>query len=223
MTARTYLDRRNAYSYPAVGLGGSPSRLLEQTFTSITAMEDHHRALLRSGDHAKAVVGYLSVLYWGHYSGQHQQSLRHRALAKVRLAKDRVRLLGIPEVAARIREAVELVDTAEYGEALLELSQLPQLKFAFASKVCAFILPEKCGVIDSVIAAAHRRFDFALDPRGYVRKNAANADRYARYCSFLATKASDLNSRGQTFKWRDRDGTRCKWRAVDVERAMYEA
>jgi hypothetical protein len=186
-------------------------------------MEYHHRTLLRSGDDAKAVIGYLSALYWGHYSGKHQRSLRPRAFARVRLAKDASGRLGISEVAARIRDAVKMVDTAEYGEALLKLSQLPQIKFAFASKLCAFMLPEKCGVIDSVIVAAHRGFGFAVDPGGFVRTNTANADRYAGYCSFLTTTASDLNSRGQAFKWRDRDGTLCNWRAVDVERAMYEA
>src|SRR5687768_14362380 len=71
MTARRYLTLRNAYLYPAVGLDGSPGVLIEREFTSIRAMEDHHRQLLRSKDDAKAVVGYLSVLYWGHFSGQH--------------------------------------------------------------------------------------------------------------------------------------------------------
>jgi hypothetical protein len=64
----------------------------------------------------------------------------------------------------------------------------PQLKFAFASKVCAFILPEKCGVVDSVIVAAHPQLGFEVDPRGYVRKNKANADRYTEYCALLGSE-----------------------------------
>lgn len=223
MTAKEYLARRNEYLYPAVGLDGAPGRLVEREFASIRAVEDHHRRLLRSSGDARAVVGYLSVLYWGHSSGKHQRSLRPRALARVRLAQTVVGHLGVSTVAARIRKAVDLVDAGHYGEALIELSHLPQLKFAFASKVCAFILPEQCGVIDSVIATAHRQFGFALDPGGYVRTNAANARRYTKYCAFLATVSSDLNAKGHAFKWRDRDGTRRPWRAVDVERAMYEA
>jgi hypothetical protein len=222
MNARAYLKSRNKYRYPAVGLQGSVSQLEVREFSTIRAMEKHHRRLLRSKDDADVVFGYLSVLYWGHYSGQDRRTRGARALARVRLATTRVSDLGVPEVAARLRRAIELLDAAKPGEALVELSQLPQLKFAFASKVCAFILPEKCGVVDSVIANARRRFKFEVDRGGFVRKNSANAARYADYCAFLVRKASDLNARGQAFKWRDRDGTRCSWRAVDVERAMYE-
>jgi hypothetical protein len=237
MTASAYLARRNQYSYPAVGLGGSIARSVQRKFASLTAMENHHRTLLRSEDDARAVLGYLSVLYWGHYSGQRQRSLGPRALSRVRLAKEgadrrrnghveRIRGvadLGVPVVAAKIRRAVGLVDTGQYGEALKALSYLPQLNFAFASKVCAFILPERCGVIDSVIAAAYPHLGFERDPGGYVRNNKTNADRYTKYCEFLAAEASKLNAKGHDFRWRDLDGAMRLWRAVDVERAMYEA
>jgi len=237
MTATAYLARRNSYSYPAVGLGGSLERPVERKFSSLAAMENHHRTLLRSDDDASAVLGYLSVLYWGHYSGQRQISLGPRALSRVRLAKEGtnrernghserlrgVADLGVPMVAAIIRKAVGLVDTGRCGEALEALSSLPQLNFAFASKVCAFILPEECGVIDSVIAAAYPQLGFERDPGGYVRKNKANAERYTKYCAFLAAEANRLNAKGREFMWRDLDGARSPWRAVDIERAMYEA
>ena len=70
MTPAQYLACRNAYAYPAVGLNGCLASYAHRTFASIRSMEDHHRALLRSPDDATAVFGYLSVIYWGHYSGQ---------------------------------------------------------------------------------------------------------------------------------------------------------
>src|SRR5438093_13525641 len=70
ITAAEYVARRNAYAYPAVGLGGCLITLAQRTFLSIRSMENHHRFLLRSQDDESAVLGYLSVIYWGHYSGQ---------------------------------------------------------------------------------------------------------------------------------------------------------
>jgi hypothetical protein len=206
-------------------------------FNSLKAMEDHHRRPLRSEDDAMAVFGYLSVLYWGHYSGQDQISRGPRALGRVRLAKggadrkrkgqsERMRGVidrGVKVIAADIRKAVRLVDTGQCGEALKVLSKLPRLNFAFASKVCAFTLPEKCGVVDSVIAEACPRFGFEVDQGGYVRNNNTNAAHYTKYCGFLTREASTLNAAGPAFMWRDLDGSLCPWRAVDVERAMYEA
>jgi hypothetical protein len=46
-----------------------------------------------------------------------------------------VKDLGVNHVAAIVREAAKLVDNKKYGEALMALTELPGLKFAFASKV----------------------------------------------------------------------------------------
>ena len=198
-------------------------------------MEGHHRSLLRSYDDDTAVFGYLSVVYWGHYSGQDKIPRAARALGKVRLAKegtDRekngrvermrgVADLGLGTVAESIRQAAALADAGKYGDALKVLSTLAQLNFAFSSKVCAFLLPEQCGVVDSVIAAAHRQFRFEVDSGGYVRNNSANAANYTSYCAFLSREAQVLNNSGPTFMWRDTDNVLCKWRAVDIERALY--
>lgn len=235
MTPQEYLTRRNAYAYPVVGLEGTCEGYAHTAFTTIRSMDDHHRSLLRSLDDDMCVLGYLSVIYWGHYSGQDQIIRAPRALGKVRLAKDgasterhgeatRIRgvtELGVNTVAARIRAATVLVDRGSYGDALRLLVTLPQLQFAFASKVCAFLLPEQCGVIDSVIAAAHQEFGFDVDRNGYVRTNSKNVRSYNQYCAFLSNKAQALNAMGPQFQWRDLDGTLCRWRAADVERAMY--
>ena len=74
--------------------------------------------------------------------------------------------------------------------------------------LCAFILPESCGVIDSVIAAAYPHLGFERDPGGYVKNNKTNADRDMKQCEFLAAEASKLNAKGHDFMWRDLDGAR---------------
>jgi hypothetical protein len=47
MTTGEYLSRRSVYSYPAVGLDGSPENYVDRSFESCRAMEDYHRNLLR--------------------------------------------------------------------------------------------------------------------------------------------------------------------------------
>jgi len=100
------------------------------------------------------------------------------------------------------------------------LTELPGLQFAFASKVVAFLRPETCGVIDSIIAGKFNKFGFALAGK-YVRNSRENGNRYDAYCDFLTNTAAGLNAQGEHLKWTDRDGARHEWRAIDIERAMY--
>ena len=78
-----------------------------------------------------------------------------------------------------------MVDERHHGNAVIALSELRQLKFAFASKVCAFLLPEKCSVIDSVGADHHRQLGLEVDGGSYVRRNNTNVANYNKYCAFL--------------------------------------
>ena len=94
MTPAQDLIHRNAYSYPAIGLDGTLQHYTDRRFPSLVAMEDYHHKLLRSQNDNDSCLGYLSVVYWGHYSGQDQVVRSQRALGKVRLAlhgKDRNR------------------------------------------------------------------------------------------------------------------------------------
>jgi len=81
-----------------------------------------------------------------------------------------------------------------YAEALGLLCDLPQLRPAFASKVCAFLAPTKCGVVDSVMVKNYPRFGFSVDGDGYVTNTSKNRSNYAGYCSFLQEQAGTLNS-----------------------------
>jgi len=230
-----YLAKRNAYWYPAVGLAGCLEYWREVPFSSTHQMDCHHKELLVSGENEKTVLGYLSTIFWGYYGGQNRVIRPERAQGKARLALDgterkkktRVerimgaRDVGLDFVAGKICAAHECLTSDHYGDALKLLSELPQLGFAFASKICAFLAPAKCGVIDSVIARRYPQFGFSVDKGGYVKNTSSNRSKYASYCSFLQGQAATLNLKGQEFLWKDRDNSCHAWRAVDVERALF--
>ncbi|QTC00858.1 hypothetical protein JYG33_05155 [Alcaligenes sp. SORT26] len=225
---------RNAYAYPAIALTGTLSELTQIEFESTSKLDMYLNRLLRSEEDSQAVIGYASVLFWGHVSGQDGRLRAPRAHGRVRLAlngRDRthrgsiqrmrgVSDFGIDVVAAHIREATQSIAANDYAWALQALNNIPQLQIAFSSKLCAFIDPTKCGVVDSVIADKFPQFGFEL-AKGFIKNTSANRARYTDYCMFLQSTAQELNSVERCKKWTDRDGVQHSWRALDVERALY--
>jgi hypothetical protein len=226
MKLEELVENRNAYKYPAVGLSGSLEAWTKEDFTSTLQMDRHHHQLLTSLDDASTVFGYLSAVFWGHFSGRDGTDNFGRADSRAKLARKAIqggRAGGVGRASDTIREARNLLESDQCGNALRLLWKLPQLGPAFASKVCAFLAPGKCGVVDSVIASSHPDFAFRTNPKGYVKRLTENAHSSDKYCSFLRGKAEELNEKGNEFRWKDRDGTLQPWQAVDVERALYEA
>ncbi len=86
ITPEEFAAKRNAYSYPAVGLDGCIESWEQVDFLSTWQMDRHHHELLTSLDDTKAVLGYLSVVFWGHFSGKDGVPRASRAHAKVGLA-----------------------------------------------------------------------------------------------------------------------------------------
>ncbi|CAB3709740.1 hypothetical protein [Achromobacter aegrifaciens] len=225
---------RNEYAYPAMALTGTLSDLGQIVFDSTSKLDQYQKELLHSDDDNQAVLGYASALFWGHVSGQDRRLRSERALGKVLLALNGVDRIvkgkpqrmrgandfGIDVVARHIRDAKYCLQTDDYASALKTLNCLPQLKIAFSSKVCAFLAPEKCGVIDSVIAEKFPQFGFEV-AEGFVKSNVANLERYKDYCLYLQHTAQVLNDSDEHTTWTDRDGTQHAWRALDVERALY--
>ncbi|EGH29587.1 MULTISPECIES: hypothetical protein [Pseudomonas syringae group] len=227
-------EHREAYSYPFVGLTGTVGQHSHIEFNTSSELDAYHHQLLRSTQNEQSVLGYLSVLYWGHYATSKGATNRNRALSKVQGAikgssfvrkgvnSRRRGLVDLPhdQAVRLIREAITLVDSARYGEAISVLCALPQLKFAFASKIVAFLSPSTCGVIDSVIAKKNPEFGFKMSGK-YVSTASENFQHYEKYCALLFAKAEALNDLGASARWVDRDGRSYPWRALDVERAFY--
>lgn len=228
------LRRRNSYSYPAIGLEGQAPNWRELNFPSTSRLDAYLTKNLNSSDSNEVMLGYIAVLFWGHASGADGRDIRARAHGKVRLAyqgTSRVvkgkeqRMRGVLDLGERvvvdhIQSAIEHLQNDRFGSALAELNRLPQIQIAFSSKLCAFISPEKCGVIDSKIAENFPEIGFSLR-NGYVTDTVANRERYGEYCLWLQEKAASLNADAIHAQWVDRDGNKNQWRAVDVERALY--
>lgn len=228
------LSRRTAYSYPAITVEGTSLNWKEIVFSSTFALDACLTQRLNSNNTADVILGYIGTLFWGHASSADGRDIRARAHGKLRLAyeganrviggkKQRMRGvldIGESEVVGHIRSAIEHIHSDRYGRALSELNRLPQLQVAFSSKLCAFIAPEKCGVIDSKIAESFPDIGFALR-NGYVTDCVKNREKYREYCLWLQSKAVTLNSDLMHAHWIDRDGQKRSWRAVDVERALY--
>ena len=186
-------------------------------------MERHLYRLFRSPNPADVVIGYLSVIYWGHYLGRRGKPNAPRALSKVHVAVDALNKKGLKDedTAALIRTAASLLRMRRSALAIETLMKLPQLKMAFASKVCSFLDSDCHGVIDRVIARKYRKLGFAFDAAGHVSNGRDNVLAYVQYCRFLTRQARFLNSLGTAYRWREHAGGNRRWRAVDVERALY--
>lgn len=228
------LQRRNAYAYPAVAIQGSPPQWLELNLPSTTALDAYINQNLQSANDEDVILGYISALFWGHASSADGRDIRPRAHGKIRLAyhgQDRVnrgkkqRIRGIQDIGEatavnHIRTAIQHLQNDNYTLAISELNQLPQLQIAFSSKLCTFIAPEKCGVMDSRIAKTFPELGFTLRG-GYVANSTHNRYTYTEYCLDLQNRADELNNDPAHARWTDRDGIQRPWRAADVERALY--
>ena len=235
MPCQNLKNRRNNYAYPAVALQGEYNNPEPVHFDSTTAMDEYIHGLLMSENPQQKVLGYLSVVFWGFYSGQDGVIRQERALGKVALARDgknRVvrgqnqRMRGVVDlgeqcVAERISSAAVQIEHNNFSEALRTLNDIPQLQIAFSSKVCAFIDPSKCGVIDSVIAENHPHFGFTTDANGIILNRSANRLLYNQYCAHLQQEAEHANNMNPVCLWQDRDGIEYSWRALDIERSLY--
>lgn len=232
-------QQRERYSYPTVALE-SCTELRVRHFDATMAMDQYHNELLGEMATASLLLGYMSVLFWGYYSGQDGRIREGRAFGKVRLAYEGVdrtvkgksqRVRGVLDygpdpVASALIESREAIDRDDYELSLELLMGLPGLQLAFASKICAFMAPEKCGVMDSVIAGKYPCLGFEMQgspssSKGVVKGTRANRRAYGDYCRWLQQVAADANRHPEHGQWVDRDGRAYPWRALDVERALY--
>lgn len=206
---------RARYAYPAVCLAGELHSPVGQVFETTRDLGNHLLKLLNSKKASEVYLGYASVIYWGHYASADGRQNPNRAMARAKLA-----IAADDQGTVRtVRKALSHLRKRRAGDAALLLCELPQLEFAFATKVCAFAAPQICGVADSVIAERFPRFGFQTNGAGYLKSSRANARTFDRYCLYLQRQAANLDRRRS--RWRDRDGTLNQWQSVEVERALF--
>lgn len=200
------------YSYPPAAVRRDWT---DFQFGSVRDLEESLRGLLSSALAADVRHGYVNVVFWGFASGADGQSTIPRARARAQKAHEASNDAGIADVVSKVRTALAAGDICWAVE---QADALPQIGFSFATKICAFLDPEQCGVLDSVVARnALDKLQLKGTPRfsgktSVISSNANNYSFYQEYCSALVEWAKKLNRAGSSLP---------RWRAVDVERALY--
>lgn len=236
---------RNKYNYPKAYLIASnvPTKIkiasnfwAQQIIAQHGAKSDlvvdrHHHKLLHSISSEDNILGTTSVIFWGFNTFSKNASMSEPKFAlnriKWHLEGNRTKSASTPEA---INQALNKVKTAtNAGEALSQLSPISQLgRSPFASKVIAFMFPETTGVYDTQIMRGLYQADWAkkagLQCKTGDVSNASIQKGYTRWCNFLTEIASSMNKgieRGNKWQWTDPGGQIERWRAIDIERALF--
>jgi len=236
--ANNFIKHRNEYNYPNVRLRASKKPTKIKISDSLWAetdeskldkptdleLDEYHFSLLSSSDPDENLLGTSSVIFWGYYTFK-----RNYALNKLKWHLDGYRSKLATSTSTINQKILLIKNEPNNGLAMSHLSDISQLgSIPFASKVITFLRPETAGIYDNQIHKGLIGCDWykksLLNTRiGAVRyKNVQNG--YDRWCSFLSQFATDLNNgitEGQNWRWHDSSGVISTWRAVDVERALF--
>lgn len=187
-------------------------------------LDQYHHQLLHSSDPEQNLLGTASVIFWGFYTFK-----RTYALNKVKWHIEGIKSKS-PSTPELIQEKLIGANSRiDVGKAIGEIESLSQLgSIPFASKVIAFMKPESAGIYDNQIHKGLTSCDWfeasKLETRIGTASSRSVQNGYTRWCDFLVRIADTLNTEidnGQLWQWTDRSGKNCKWRALDVERALF--
>ncbi len=242
-------DFRASYSYPKAYMriakkeeagdvqlfeGGPMAVFCRPAESEVTdlCLDRYHQGLLcpkkpeqpgQPDQQTQVVLGLASVIYWGFYTFGHN------------FAVNRVNwcLQGRPPHGNPVcqNEAVRCLETAcnhaktgHMGQAMSALSGLNQLsRTPFASKVIAFLDPDKAGVYDNRIRNGLHQDPYPLAIRNGVGsvRTVRYQQRYQAWCEYLQQVAGLLNQQGS--RWSCGANQKKEWRPLDVERALFAA
>lgn len=206
-------------------------------FSNSIELDKYHTALLNSGSTDSTHLGIASVQYWGRCFAKARLN-HNQAVARVHWlfegnARSKKTLINCAAEKSVIA-AVKSVSEDKFGDAYMQIEGVPHLGTSFGSKLLAFICPEKIGIYDSHIArylsdnieSIKALVDW--DDKNDVllpypkRFSVSNSLPFQNYCLLLSSLAQSLNQKGKDYQWKDWDGSAQQWRAVDVERALFQ-
>lgn len=237
---RDLLDARSSYDYPKARILPATDRehdirlgpdlygkfsLPRTDEVTDTALDAYHYRLLRSGQQEDRLLGLASVVYWGYYSFGHAYAENR---VKWLVNGYRTQLATTPRMAYACTTAAQNhLHRKDLGKALASLRNLSQLnQTPFASKVIAFMAPSIAGVYDNRISRGLAQEPWA----GGMNANVGRVDSskvsasYQSWCIYLSQIASQLNlgiSLGKEWAWSCGNEEGQRWRAIDVERALF--
>lgn len=244
MLARAFQFYRNQYDYPwavlKIAASGPISvgagvfiQFYDQAPKRTDLSLDNHQSALLAPHLAHCLIGCASAIYWGFrtfgqsdkYARQRVQKFFHHATNTMSAA---VLALG---------QAQAHCSSHRWGDAVSSVGSLKELgQLPFASKVIAFLDLENAGVYDNRI----NRFllQSGLDKpmigcpalpvksggnMSYPKVAAQNSQGvFQRWCERLQELRDQLNAIGPGCQWQCTESTPQRWRAVDVERAIFQ-
>lgn len=235
------LEGRNNYRYPTAYLSDVsglkvnregkppvdrpvPATSEERQRMGQNAWLTHHKDLLSSGDPNKAILGVMSVCYWGFYAGAdpERRPTEGRALTRAMWVRD-----GIDEntICEQLEDIFTALENGDVKSAMLSVRHISQFgSTSFASKLLSAMAPELCGTHDSVVKedlvkAGGKWAELAV-AQGPIKDKTAEA--YAKWCAQLVKRADEMNALGSGAGWQELgSGARNRWRALDVERGLF--
>jgi len=236
--ANNFIKNRNEYNYPNVRLRASKRPTKFKISDSLWAetdeskldkptdieLDEYHCSLLSSSNPDENLLGTSSVIFWGYYTFS-----RNYALNKLKWHLEGYKSRSATTTSI-IKQKILLIKSEQNnGRAVSHLSDISQLgSIPFASKVITFLRLETAGIYDNQIhkglVSCNWYKKSLLDTHiGAVsNKNVQNG--YDGWCGFLSQFAAGLNNgiaKGHNWQWHDSSGVISKWRAVDVERALF--
>lgn len=226
---------RSRYSYPTVclmpvergalaELETGDLRLARHQKTSHMALDEYHSEKLGSALDFDRRVGLASVMYWGFYgSSDNRRTPTHaRALTRSKWVFDKPTKTKTTNISETLILGVRTAREGRFSEALSTFGRLPNVGFSFASKLVMFCAPTRASVFDAVMLGIFKATPelnrFSARITGHISAEAAST--YAMWCDYCTQKADALNRVG--LRWSDLDGESHRWRAVDVERALFQ-
>ncbi len=237
--AENLIIYRNSYNYPNVRLVATDQPTIFKISNNLWALPDesaankptdlaldeYHNNLLNSSNPDENLLGTASIIFWGFYTFKTNYAL-NKLHWHLEGHKNKQPATAF-DVSNRLTQARNEKDP---GRALLCLSDISQLgSIPFASKVIAFLKPNTTGIYDNQIHKGLIDTDWYITSGietkiGEVRNKSVQRG-YTKWCELISKIADELNSginAGNDWKWRDPStGTSSLWRAIDVERALF--
>lgn len=186
----------------------------------------YHKDLLSSDDPKQAILGVMSICYWGFFAGANpdRRPTEERALTRAMWVRDGVDENTICEQLSDISLALEDEDVETAMMSVRHISQFGST--SFASKLLSVMAPELCGVHDAVVREALIRAGGKWAKRAVAQRAITPpiAKDYAKWCALLINRADEMNALGPDAGWQELgNGAPNRWTAVDVERGFFHS
>lgn len=186
-------------------------------------LDQYHQNMLLSEHPEQVVLGLASAIYWGFYTFSHNYAVnRIHWFLQGRLPYGNS---VSPNGAMLCLETAHgYANKGHLGQAISGLSGQNQLsRTPFASKIIAFLAPDKAGVYDNRIRNGLNQNSYPLSIRNGVGSvhTPTVQKRYQSWCEYLQQVAGLLNQKD--WRWSCGADKEQLWRPLDVERSLFVA